>query len=145
MALLRLGSSGKRAGVPRVQSLALISAYVCCLVAAPFDAAGPWLMRVIAAARILLLAPLLLVDTTEPGGPAKGATRYDMLDGRAIRKVVVASSLIATISQVYALARDQVSIKEIVKALFSHPAVSSLGCDFVICLVSFALWTSSSR
>lgn len=37
------------------------------------------------------------------------------------------------------------TVKGVLRALFEHPAVSSLGCDLILCALSFGIWTLASR
>jgi hypothetical protein len=129
----------KKAEVPKLFSVAAVALYCSCLANAQVVAGTAWLMPLILAARALLLAPLSLVKTklrvTNEGAE-------DSLSSSGIQRVVLTTALV--MSGIKALqARDEGwSIDAVWSALFSHPAVSSLGCDFLLSGVSFLMWTS---
>ena len=145
LAILRLPESKRRASVPRGPLLTLAGAYVSCLVVAPFAARSSWLMPVILVARTLLLTPLYIVAIQEPIQSDDSMRRKDTSNERRVQTPIAASALLLTLWQVYVVNQDQPSVKIVVGALFGHPAVSSLGCDFVICLLSFTLWTLRNK
>ena len=56
-------------------------------------------------------------------------------------KAAVIPSLACMILQTYFAIRDAAGVEDIFDALTSHPAVSSLGCDFIISGLSYLVWS----
>lgn len=94
------------------------------------------LIQQILFARLLLLAPRFLPMSGPPGGGAND----EEYEGRRIVSRVVGWGTAMTLWHLYPALAYEHSARELGMALFSHPAVSSLGCDFIIGLVSFAVW-----
>lgn len=132
IALLRRPKGNKeRTIVPPVQGNLLIAAYFCCLLAAPASSKTSWLMPIILSARALLFVPSLLPLCQALDEQHARATN-------PLRLIDTACLLIAVYPHFPAFGEH--GIQGFATALFSHPAVSSLGCDFAICVVSLALW-----
>jgi len=119
----------------------LASAVYClCLACAQIYAGTDKLVWIILAARAVLMAPLFLkagrfaTTTTSEQVPVDRAT------GDELQRIVLKTSIIMTGMKVYQAMEEGFSPQSIPSALFSHPAVASLGCDFIISAISFAAW-----
>lgn len=102
------------------------------LVVAPQTAGTSSLMPLIVVARLLLLAPPTIVQ--KGSGTAKAALN------RTLQLPIAVIALLLVGRQVYT-AYGTHSIRDIGSALVSHPAVSALGFDFILSMVSFSVWT----
>lgn len=111
--------------------------YFCSLFIAPHIAGTAWLMPLILTARGLLLVPLLNFTSTERRSSISG--RSNLLQRLQISVAFTGACLVLLQATVTAL-RGQSAV-EIVVALTVHPAVSSLGCDFLLCMLSAVLWS----
>jgi hypothetical protein len=98
------------------------------------------LVLIILAARAVLMAPLFLkaghfaTTTTSEKVPIDRAT------GDELQRIVLKTSIIMTGMKVYQAMEEGFSPQSVTSALFSHPAVASLGCDFILSAASFAAW-----
>ncbi|KAK6393762.1 hypothetical protein LTR65_002139 [Meristemomyces frigidus] len=113
---------------------AVLIAYCASVAVAPTTTGTARLMPLIVFARLLLLTPLSLAtpQTDVPGPVAK----------KTVLPGVAALALGVIAWQMYSILQQHTP-GEIGRALFSHPAVSSLGCDAIISVISFVAWTSS--
>ncbi|KAI7223486.1 hypothetical protein KC333_g357 [Hortaea werneckii] len=107
-------------------------AYGGCIAAACWLNETGFLMPLVLVARLLLLAPRFL------------PLRSYADDSVPVRAVQIALPLFAVVMVGYAsltaiLDDDDYGLS-IPRALFSHPAVSSLGCDAVLSVISLVLW-----
>ena len=122
--------------------LCLTAAYIGCLVIAPRFAEVIWLIPIILVARVLLLAPLFLCSGQRGDDSNVDKAQDYEVGARNTQVLIAAFALLPTVWQVSKLVQDHSSLKGIIEALFSHPAVSALGYDLVLCLVSLILWIS---
>lgn len=136
LALIRLPATSVKDVEIRAGASAVVLVVYCGSVAmAPATAGTASLMPLIILARLLLLTPLYLARSWG-AGDALPDPRKTVLPG------VAALMLGFAAWQAY-LIQQQHTYHEIGLALFSHPALSSLGCDALISAVSFVAWTSS--
>lgn len=61
--------------------------------------------------------------------------------GDELQRIVLKTSMIMTGMKAYQAVQEDVSIPMIISSLTSHPAVASLGYDFILSGLSFAAWT----
>ncbi|KAI6890444.1 hypothetical protein KC318_g4309 [Hortaea werneckii] len=127
---------GRKKGLIVIPSPAWVAgtylAYGVCMAAACWLNETGFLMPLVLLARVLLLAPRFL------------PLRFYADDSVTVRAVQTALPLFAVVmvgyTSVTAILHDKNSGLSIPRALFSHPAVSSLGCDAVLSVISLALW-----
>lgn len=93
-------------------------------------------MPTILAARMLLLAPLFLPRILKSRDD-RSSVLFDQPQAQAAISVFAA---IMMIKQVFVIATNGYSITEILVALASHPAVTSLGFDFLVTAASSGIW-----
>jgi len=109
-------------------TLPLVISYGACLGVAESSAGTDTLILIILATRVLLMAPMLL--------PSLGKLGFGRL-GREAQLAVVALSAVMIGNRILGDAPE-----DFMRALTSRPAVSALGFDFVLSVVSYLLWTS---
>lgn len=131
--------------MPRNTAVTLTFAYCACLVIAPATAGSSYLMPLILSARILLFAPLFIVEVTRPIGSRQGVKSESSTNWREVVRSCAVPAVMCILIQAFNNLQDQHSVKEIGGALFSDPAITSLGCDFVISIISFAVWQRTQR
>ncbi|KAI7159145.1 hypothetical protein KC349_g4362 [Hortaea werneckii] len=106
-------------------------AYGVCIAAACWLNETAFLMPLVLVARLLLLAPRFL--------PLRSYAD-DSVTVRAVQGALPLSFLVMVgYASLTAILDDDHGLS-IPRALFSHPAVSSLGCDAVLSVISLALW-----
>ena len=149
LALLRLPQTEHRVGAPWNQTISMVVVYSFSLLVARHS--GLWLLSGIFIARITLVSPLLLcrllsenpdpTDNTSLGGTIEAGKMQEILLSSYpyvyliwVGRVLSGSEL--TLREIY---------DEVLRALFEHPAVSSLGRDLILCGLSFGIWTLTSR
>lgn len=107
-------------------------AYGVCIAAACLLNETGFLMPLVLMARLLLLAPRFL--------PLR-LYADDSLPVRAVQTALPLSTLVVIgYTSVTAILGDDDYGLSILRAPFSHPAVSSLGCDAVLSVINLALW-----
>ncbi|KAI7552840.1 hypothetical protein KC331_g1615 [Hortaea werneckii] len=107
-------------------------AYGGCIAAACLLNETGFLMPLVLLARLLLLAPRFL--------PLR-LYADDSVAGRAVQTALPLFALVMVgYASLTAILDDEDYGLSIPRALFSHPAVSSLGCDAVLSVISLALW-----
>lgn len=115
--------------------------YCLCLACAQLYAGTEKLVWIILAARAVLMVPLFL----EAGRFATVMTAekvpIDRATGEELQRIILKTSLIMTGMKAYQAIQEDFTPQAIGNALFSNPAVTSLGCDFILSAVSFAAWT----
>ncbi|KAI6869093.1 hypothetical protein KC323_g2833 [Hortaea werneckii] len=129
--VLKEEGSGRVLGLSSGWVAGTCLAYGACIVAACLLVETGFLMPLVLVARLLLLAPRLL------------PLRFYAEDTVAVRAVRTALPLFALFMVGYTSVTavlDEDHGLSIPRALFSHPAVSSLGCDAVLGVISLALW-----
>ena len=142
VAVVRSGYNAGTTDIPRTFPRFVGTLYFSCLLLAPPYGLGTstLLIPLILFARSLLFTPLILSRTIGKGqhsddAPPTGQTQF----GSAVMSVSFA------LWQIGLVAYEKKSPLQISSALFDHPAVRSLGCDFLIGMVSFAIWTRRYR
>lgn len=152
MALLRAPKPKVAVTVKRKAVVRMSGIYCFYLTVAPWASGSAWLIPLEMLARIMLCLPLVVGLQEVKGARPKGeeqekAVSKDLgedVAGRDIQRLAAVPMLAAFVSRVFALWRGDETFFGVLQALFSHPAVSSLGCDFIVSLVSFVAWTSMS-
>lgn len=140
LALLRLPRTGEKVTAPRLPIFVTLLVYSACLVCACLVCAGRsdlWLLPSILTARVALFAPLLLCNVRL----TKHVVRIKVLDVWEMQKMLAANALHTGCWWLYTFPKDELTLQQMLQSVFEHPAVSSLGCDFIICILSFAAWT----
>lgn len=148
LALLQHGGSAQPSPVP-TQTLRLlrylIAAYCGCLLILPMAASGPWLMPLVLLTRIILSLPLLLPK----GGKADISSeveknKSEVAKSRKVRRdfqtQIVLSVTACLLIQGYAAFKSGSTLGTLTWTVFEHPAVSSLGCDMILSLISGLIW-----
>ena len=132
--------SGTDAMMSRNISLRAIAAYCVCLAIAPYTAGGPYLIPVILFARAMLFVPLLLTRKTSQrtGSTQIGRTFFTH---QLAQQAVALFAIALTAKQCYLVYQSRATATEIWQGLFSHPAVTTLGVDFLLSAASFVAWT----
>ncbi|KAK5173366.1 uncharacterized protein LTR77_002047 [Saxophila tyrrhenica] len=138
LALLRQPIKRTQTLVPITYLLAVVVSYCACLLLAPAMIGGSWLITIIVEARFFLLAPLVILHSAKPNNPNVGEL---MADRSQAQSVVLFAALGCSAYQIYRLVQDGVTGKDVLDGLFDHPAVSSMGCDFILSAISYGLWT----
>ncbi|KAK4500035.1 hypothetical protein PRZ48_008221 [Zasmidium cellare] len=143
IALLRSPHFNERADVvlPQTSTLGVLVTYCICLLVAPYTANGPYLMPTILAARLLLFVPSFLSQHPEheKGRSSTGKTTY--FNHHQAHIAVATFAAVMTGKQVILIAQQGFGVSQVLTAMVSHPAVTSLGFDFLVTAVSFAAWT----
>jgi hypothetical protein len=98
------------------------------------------LVLIILAARAVLMAPLLLKASRFATAVTSEKVPIDRATGDELQRIVLKSAIIMTGMKGYQAMQEGFSPQVIASALFSHPAVASLGCDFILSALSFAAW-----
>lgn len=132
LALLRLPSRPRKAGAQSIITAVFLATYYLGVSLAPQFAGTSQLMPLIILARIALVVPGFLPT---PTAGESGRNTHKQVQGAF---AIISMTLV--LGQVYNTSKEYTT-GEIGKALVSHPAVSSLGCDFIISVGSFAAWT----
>lgn len=112
-----------------------ILAYGVCVFFAPGFVGGEGLMPVVLVTRLVLLAPRFLPTRSHDAW----AWRQRRSGGWGMMLLLAISAVLVGWQVLLVLQEGNLAIS-ILWALFSHPAVSALGCDFVIGLVSLTAW-----
>jgi hypothetical protein len=114
--------------------------YCLCLACAQMYAGTEKLVLIILAARAVLMAPLFLKAGRFATTTTSEKVPIDRATGDELQRIVLKTSIIMTGMKIYQAMEEGFSPFSIPSALFSHPAVTSLGCDFIISALSFAAW-----
>ncbi|KAK5112949.1 hypothetical protein LTR62_003771 [Meristemomyces frigidus] len=131
LALLRVPTGSRKVSPRHWSTISVVVCYCLGVSAAPRFAGTAALMPLIITARLLLFVQMALVRT------GTGTTDADLV--RRVQRLLVAMTVMLTLRQAY-VALHAYTVTEIGKALVSHPAVSSLGFDFVLSTMSFGAW-----
>ena len=124
--------------------LGLLGAYcgiLVFLVIAPNTARSFGVIPVILITRLLLFAPILLFRLRDTEGPYDRGTGPGLMDGHQAQSLFASLASVCLIGQLLITTRER-PLWDVANALFSHPAVSSLGCDLIISILSFVVWIS---
>lgn len=128
--------------VPKFWSVANVAAYCSTLANAQTTAGTKYLIPTILAARVVLLTPLFLASEEDGYTPMDREAADAWLTGEGLQSIITLVSLLVTGLKVVQTVQEGWSGDKILSALFSHPAVASLGCDFLLSFVSYMAWTS---
>lgn len=120
--------------LPQNTTIRVIAAYCACLFVAPYSKKGPYLILVILLARLMLFAPLRLAKLSHSAEVAR------VFKAKQAYRVVATFSAALVARQAYVL--WQLWPVSIMGALFSHPAVTTLGVDCGFSILSFLVWES---
>jgi hypothetical protein len=115
-------------------------AYCLCLACAQMYTGTDKLILIILAARALLMAPLFLKTGRFATAVTSEKVPIDRATGDELQRIILKSAIIMTGMKGYQAMQEGFSPQVIASALFSHPAVVSLGCDFILSALSFAAW-----
>lgn len=110
----------------------VVLGYSACILAAPLTAETPWLLPLILTARSLLFVPLSLARNGISGW---GSSRWFQL--LLITVVGIRYSHFPGTTLEFTI--------DVASALFVHPAVSSLGCDWILYLISAGFWEQAEK
>ncbi|EME39602.1 hypothetical protein DOTSEDRAFT_56931 [Dothistroma septosporum NZE10] len=135
---------GLDASMSRNISLRAIAAYCICLAIAPYAAGGPYLISAILFARAMLFVPLVLARKMSQRAGEKQAGRT-FFTHQLAQQAVVLFAVALTAKQAYLLYQSKSTARETWKALFSHPAVTALGVDFLLSALGHVAWTLSQN
>lgn len=120
----------------------LTAAYCGCLLILPAMAKGVWLMPLVLSTRILLCLPLFIPDdgkTEKSGAPEKDQTQSVKMR-QEFKIQIVLSVAACLLIQMYAAFSSGTTFGALLRTVFEHSAVSSLGCDMIISLASAFVW-----
>ena len=81
---------------------------------------------------------LTRLDGSEQTAPSQSSGRKKHVD--EAQNYIAPAALLSILPQAISALRAYITIGGIGKELFSHPAVSALGCDLIISVVSFSVW-----
>lgn len=140
VALLLSPDKGGRFHFSKTTSVLSAAVYCICLAFAQEVAGTEKLIPIILVARLVLMAPLLLEGRGDASSPSE-QTSVDRATGDELQRIILKTAFIMTGFRAYQAVQEGWTIQAIGDALFSHPAVASLGCDFFISALSFAAWT----
>ena len=59
--------------------------------------------------------------------------------------MITVPALAPMLIQIYIVLEESLTLSEIGEAVFEHPAVSALGCDLIISLISTVAWLALQR
>lgn len=144
VALSRLPARERRTTASYKYFLSVVGAYCGCLLIAPATAGRAWLITTIVIARLFLVSPLFLVKASKPQGADAGIHAKGQVDGEQAQNIILLASSACTAWRVYVVFQSHASGQDVLNGLFSHPAVSSLGCDLILSAFSYGLWTYRS-
>lgn len=123
----------------------LAGMYCACLIVAPIMAGTRLLIPHILLARAILVA--IQVYPWKRGNlPEQKAPADDdgLLDAEGLSGFLTLLATLCIFAQGSLTVLEE-SPEAIGRALFSHPAVSSLGCDFILSCISFVCWRFTRR
>lgn len=145
IALLRQGRAQSQWLVSRTVVVLFSGAYCACLIIAPVLAGSQWLIPHILLARSILVA----MQVYKWPQTASARQQSSTSDATLLDRSGLCNHL-ALLTTLCGFAQASPSFLEetptgIARALFSHPAVSSLGCDFILSSISYICWRSISN
>jgi hypothetical protein len=145
LALLRLPQTEHRVAAPWGSTVLMAMVYNISLLIARHG--GTWLLSGIFMARITLFSPLLLCNLlSDNTGPTDNTDLMGNIEGGKMQQILLCSYMYIYIPRWgHAFSRSELPVREVLNALFEHPAVSSLGYDLILCALSFGIWTLTSR
>ncbi|KAK5693715.1 hypothetical protein LTR97_010285 [Elasticomyces elasticus] len=131
IAIIRQPAKAQPVIVRSLPNAGVLLVYFLLLSVAPRAGQTSTLMPLIIVARLLLVMPLFLVQSGT-------ATNNTGLVPRLQRPVAIATGLLIVRQAI--LAFEENSLTDMVAAVISHPAVSALGSDLIISIMSFGAW-----
>lgn len=140
LALLLSDSPAQPKRVPKFWSVANIAVYCSLLANAQLASGTQYLISLILAARVVLFTPLFLAEEEDGTSPVDKENPEAWISGEGVQRIVTLVSLLMTGLKVAQTWQEGLSMDKVLSALFSHPAVASLGCDFLFSIVSFLAW-----
>ena len=143
--LLSTSEATRPARVSKLKSVATVAFYCSCLANAQLTAGTVWLMPLILVARAFLLVPLALVKKQGEDENKDGGKSADYLTIDSFIPIMTLTSAVMTGIKVLQIKEEGWSMVAVWSTLFSHPAVSSLGCDFIMSIFSFVVWSLLSN
>ena len=146
VALLRMDSQvlPKRIPVTRLNQLtALAAAYCGVLFLLTKASNSASLIPLVLLSRAFLFAPLLIASTADQSRSKK--VTFSQSHDSSLRAPAIVLILLFPLIQISNNIYREQSWAAIRQALFEHPAISSLGCDMIISLISAAIWSTGLR
>ncbi|KAK6433025.1 hypothetical protein LTR95_010797 [Oleoguttula sp. CCFEE 5521] len=128
----------KQVRVKRFWAVATIALYCSCLANAQLVGGSVWLMPLILAARALLLVPFYLATEIEE---EKVKHDEEQLLSSGVQRIVLLTSTVMTLIKSMQIIQEGWTLQGLGRELLSHPAVSSLGVDFLLSIISFTWWS----
>jgi len=150
IAVLRTPKTQTEIAFSQNTTIRITTAYCVCLLAAPYTAEGPYLIPTILVARVLLLLPMILprekprVHPNQAKLSKEEGTSLNFTHAFA-QSVLAVLAAVMTAYRAYILFSRGASPHDVEVALVSHPAVTALGWDFLVCVISFMVWSWTRR
>lgn len=119
--------------------------YYVCLIIAPRAARTSWLLVVIVIARLCLFSPLYIIEMPGANRPEADQSWHFMLDAENALDYIRIASFTSTALIVYKMTDFEGPKRTLQYALREHPAVATLGIDFMLSGVSYILWRYRGR
>ena len=131
------------APTPVIQLLPL-AGYFLFLVAAPYAAGTRAFVCVILLIRLLLFAPLILPSIVSEGGGMSFLTprKARWVDATPYQFILICSALLWGLQSLMVITETGLDLKRIVSSLHDSPAVSALGYDYILGVISIVAWRS---
>lgn len=142
IAVLQHPSTQPELLVSRKGVIGLTGAYIACLIIAPITAGTVWVIPNILFARAILVI-VQIFPWKKADGEDKVARRMDdgsALNGKEVHRHLILLMTLCGFAQASLAFLETSSPGDVGKALFEDPAVSALGCDFLISIISYACW-----
>ena len=145
LALLRLPQAEHRVVAPWLSTFSTMLVYNLSILIA--QRGGTWLLLGIFMARITLFSPLLLCSRLSDNTRlTDNPNLISRIEGGKMQEMLLKSCIYIYLPWWgHAFWRSEFTMQGVLGALFEHPAVSSLGCDLILCALSFGTWTLTSR
>nr|OQO20092.1 hypothetical protein B0A51_13925 [Rachicladosporium sp. CCFEE 5018] len=140
---LATADSKKDVKVKKIWAVATMALYCSCLANAQLVAGTVWLMPLILVARVLLLVPLYLAVEFE--APKTEFDEEQWLSNGGVQRIVLLISSVMTLIKSTQIVQEGWTLQGLGRALFSHPAVSSLGVDPLLSVIGFTWWSITDR
>jgi len=127
---------------PIIQLLPLVAYYIF-IFAMPFVAGTGAFIGVVILIRLLLVGPLSLPAVVSEGGGQSYLTprKAHWADAGPFQFIRICSGLLWVLQTFVALKATGFDLGRIFSSLNDNPAVSALGYDYILSLVSFGTWT----
>lgn len=135
LATLRPSGHGKEAYLPRTGYVCAAIAYMACMTLAPRAFSTTYLMPLI----LLLVLPFLFVRVRDPNpSPRKTGAGHN-----TAQQIIGAISAALTLIQIYK--NDGFTIRSAASSLLEAPAVTALGLDSLLSILSFLVWRATGQ